>query len=100
MPDKPILIIDGHLDMAYNATFHRRDLTQSVQALREREDPPPVRDPAHPDSLRERRGVEPLGKGVITVTLPAMRQGRVGIMVSTIMSRVQMPHSSQARDPP
>ena len=91
MPDKPILIIDGHLDMAYNATFHRRDLTQSVQALREREDPPPVRDPAHPDSLRERRGVEPLGKGVVTVTMPAMRQGRVGIMVSTIMSRVQMP---------
>ena len=41
MPLEPTLIIDGHLDMAYNALFHRRDLTQSVQTLREREDPGP-----------------------------------------------------------
>ncbi len=86
-----MLIIDGHLDMAFNATFHRRDLTLTVQELREREDPEPPRGPAHPDSLRERQGLEPLGKGVVTVTLPAMRQGQVGIMLSTIMSRVQLP---------
>ena len=91
MPPEPMLIIDGHLDMAYNALFHRRDLTQSVQTLREREDPGPKLGPDHPDSLRERRGLLPLGKGVPTVALPAMRQGRVGIMLSTIMSRVQQP---------
>ena len=59
--------------------------------LGEREDPGPKLGPDHPDSLRERRGLLPLGKGVPTVTLPAMRQGRVGIMLSTIMSRVQEP---------
>ena len=88
---EPTLIIDGHLDMAYNALFHRRDLTQSVQTLREREDPGPKLDPGHPDSLRERSGLLPLGKGIPTVSLPEMRQGRVGIMLSTIMSRVQRP---------
>lgn len=86
-----MLIIDGHLDLAYNATYHRRDLTRTVQELREREDPAPLRGPDHPDSLRERRGLEPMGKGVVTVTLPAMRQGQVGVVLSTIMSRVQMP---------
>jgi len=38
MAEKPVLIIDGHLDMAYNALFNRRDLTQPVMVLRERED--------------------------------------------------------------
>lgn len=90
MPD-PILIIDGHLDMAYNALFHRRDLTQSIQTLREREDVYSKRGPAHPDSQRDRSRPEALGNGVATVCLPEMRRGRVGIMLSTIMSRVQMP---------
>jgi membrane dipeptidase len=94
MPRDPLLIIDGHLDMAYNALFHRRDLTQSVQTLREREDSTPPRDPDHPDSLRQRRGPEALGKGVATVALPEMRQAHVGIMLSTIMSRVQQPMST------
>ena len=35
----PILIIDGHLDMAFNALYKRRDLTQPVQVLRERDLP-------------------------------------------------------------
>ena len=39
MPGEPLLIIDGHLDMAFNALYYRRDLTQPVQVLREREDP-------------------------------------------------------------
>ena len=86
-----MLVVDGHLDLAFNALFHRRDLTQSVQTLREREDPPLPRDQAHPDSLRERRGVEAKGKGVATVALPQMRAGCVGIALATIMSRVQQP---------
>jgi membrane dipeptidase len=80
--------------MAFNALFHRRDLTQSIQTLREREDVHIGRGPDHPDSMRERRRPEALGNGVPTVCLPEMRRGRVGIMLSTIMSRVQMPIST------
>ena len=34
MSGNPILIIDGHLDMAFNALFYRRDLTRPVRVLR------------------------------------------------------------------
>ena len=89
------LIIDGHLDLAFNALFFRRDLTRPVQVLREREDP--WRDgvtpaAAHRDALNKRPRAE-FG-GVATVALPEMRQGRVGIVLSTIMSRVQLPNES------
>ena len=90
MPDQPILIIDGHLDMAFNALHHRRDLTQEVYTLRELEDPKPP-GPSHPDSLRERKRPESPSRGTATVSLPQMREGRVGIMLSTIMCRVQTP---------
>lgn len=90
MSTHPMLILDGHLDLAYNALFHRRDLTQDVYALREREDPRPP-GPAHPDSLRERKRQESPAKGTATVALPDMRRGRIGIALSTIMTRVQMP---------
>ena len=90
MPSQPILIIDGHLDMAFNALHHRRDLTQDILTLREREDPKPP-GPSHPDSLRERKRPESPSRGTVTVSLPQMREGRVGIMLSTIMSRVQTP---------
>ena len=87
------LIIDGHLDLAYNALYHRRDLTQPVQVLREREDP--YRDgvapsQVHPDALRKQPRTDM--PGVATVALPEMRAGRVGIVLSTIMSRVQLPN--------
>ncbi len=91
MSDKPVLIIDGHLDMAYNALFHRRDLTQPVHVLREREDGVTGPASSHPDSLERRRGPDPPGKGTVTVSLPEMRRGHVGIMLSTIMARVQAP---------
>ena len=67
MPDKPVLIVDGHLDMAYNATFHRRDLTQTVQVLREREDGAVTGMSAHPDSLERRKGPEVHPPGTVTV---------------------------------
>ena len=85
-----MLIIDGHLDLAFNALHHRRDLTQNVHVLREREDPKPV-GPSHPDSLRDRKRPESTSRGTATVSLPQMRQGCVGIALSTIMCRVQMP---------
>jgi membrane dipeptidase len=84
------LIIDGHLDMAFNALFYRRDLTQPVSVLREREVSFPNGEPRHPDSLRGRKGPEQ-HYYTPTVALPDMRRGRVGIMLSTIMARVQKP---------
>lgn len=90
MPTQPTLIIDGHLDMAFNALHHRRDLTQDIFVLREREDPKPP-GPSHPDSLRERKRPESPSRGTVTVSLAQMRQGHVGIVLSTIMCRVQMP---------
>ncbi|AWT59468.1 MAG: hypothetical protein DF168_00658 [Candidatus Moanabacter tarae] len=94
MSSNPILIVDGHLDMAFNALFYRRDLTQSVKVLREREDPYAEgnsKTPAVlPQDLLRRKG--PVRRWYTpTVALPDMRKGRVGIMLSTIMARVQNP---------
>ena len=89
MADKPILIIDGHLDMAYNALFYRRDLTQPVDVLREREDRIRSGVSRHPDSLERREGPDAGTHYTVTVTLPEMRKGHVGIMLSTVMARVQ-----------
>lgn len=90
-----MLIVDGHLDLAYNALFHRRDLTQPVPVLREREDPLAGHKPGgpHPDALRKRPRAD-AGRGTPTVSLPQMRSGGVGIVLSTIMSRVQVPNSA------
>ena len=79
-----MLIIDGHLDMAFNALFNRRDLTQPIDILRERE------DGVEPDGLSRRPGPLFRTPGTVTVSLPEMRQGHVGIMLSTVMSRVQV----------
>lgn len=90
MHGKHQLIIDGHLDMAFNALFYRRDLTQPVSVLREREEIIPEEGTRHPDSLHGRKGPEQLYY-TPTVALPDMRRGRIGIMLSTIMARVQNP---------
>ena len=78
--NKPILIIDGHLDMAFNALYNRRDLTQPIQILREREDP--VENPLGPFET---------DPGIVTVSLPELRRGHIGIILATIMCRVQVP---------
>ena len=77
--NKPILIIDGHLDMAFNALYNRRDLTQPIQILREREDP--VENPLGPFET---------DPGIVTVSLPELRRGHIGIILATIMCRVQV----------
>ncbi len=84
--DKLILIIDGHLDMGFNALFNRRDLTQPVQELRARE-----------DSLENPLGPYENDPGTVTVSLPEMRRGHIGIMLSTIMARVQVPWPGRPR---
>jgi len=90
----PILIIDGHLDMAFNALYKRRDLTQPVQVLREREDPIRGDVSQHQDSLERRAGPWTQKPATVTVSLPEMRKGRVGIMLTTIMARVQAPSAA------
>ncbi len=87
----PIFIIDGHLDMAFNALYKRRDLTLPVQTLREREDPIRSGVSQHADSLERRSGPWTHKPATVTVSLPEMRKGRVGIMLTTIMARVQAP---------
>lgn len=89
--DRPVLIIDGHLDMAFNALYKRRDLTLPVQILREREDPVRRDVSQHVDSLERRSGPWPQKPATVTVSLPDMRKGHVGIMLTTIMARVQAP---------
>ena len=87
----PILIIDGHLDMAFNALYKRRDLTQPIQVLRDREDAVRTGVSQHPDSLERRKGPWVEKPATVTVSLPEMRKGRIGITLTTIMARVQAP---------
>ena len=73
----PQLIIDLHLDLAWDALFWNRDLTLTAHQVRrqEEEDPPQV--------------AAGFNTGNCTVTFPEMRRGHVGIMLSTIMSRIE-----------
>ena len=66
--------------MAFNALYNRRDLTQPIQILREREDP--VENPLGPFET---------DPGIVTVSLPELRRGHIGIILATIMCRVQVP---------
>ena len=64
-----MLIIDGHVDLAYNAMEMERDLTLPVAEIRRGEDSPP----AH-------------GEGTATVSLPALRAAGVRIVQATIFA--------------
>ena len=68
-----LLIIDGHLDLATNAMTLNRDLTQNVEDIRKREKDLKL------DDYQDR------GKG--TVSLPEMRKGNVGLVITTLISR-------------
>ena len=65
--------IDAHLDLATNAISLNRDLTKSVQAIRNHEKQLGLHDT--PD------------RGNGTVSLPELRKGNVGLVVATIISR-------------
>lgn len=65
-----MLIIDAHLDLAWNALQWNRDLLQSVAAIRLSEDASGGK-----------------GRGLGTVALPALRQGRVAIVIATLIAR-------------
>ncbi|MCI0626166.1 MAG: dipeptidase [Acidobacteria bacterium] len=65
-----MLVIDAHLDLSWSALNWNRDLTQEVPLIRQSE-----------------AGMEQQGRGANTVSLPAMRQGRVAICLATLLAR-------------
>lgn len=65
------LIFDAHLDLSMNALEWNRDLTKSLQAIRD----------------REKNMNDKPDRGNGTVSLPEMRKGRVGICVATQIAR-------------
>ena len=66
-----MLIFDAHLDMAWNALEWNRNLELPVERIREFE--------------KQFSGVNP---GPNTVSWPALREGRIGITVSTLLPRL------------
>ena len=72
-----MLIVDGHLDLAWNALQWNRDITLDVPALRVQ---PGV-------EVRVVAGQRMRGRIVPTVGLPAMVRGRVGLCFATLLAR-------------
>ncbi len=70
------LIIDGHLDLAYNAVMLGRDLRSDLATLR-------ANDPAHSEA------------GIATVTLPALVRGGVRLVFGTLFT---LPATAMAID--
>lgn len=73
-----MLMIDAHLDLAMNALEWNRDLKMPVSSIRERE--------AGMTDKPDR------GKGV--VSLPALRSGKIGLVVATQIARYVAPGST------
>ena len=65
-----MLLIDGHLDLSWNALTWNRDLDLPVTQIREAE-----------------AGIEGKGRGANVVSFPAMRQGQIGIAFATLLAR-------------
>ncbi|MEK7765534.1 MAG: membrane dipeptidase, partial [bacterium] len=72
-----MLIVDGHLDLAWNALQWNRDLTRPVAELR--------RGPYVEVAVVS--GQPPRGDIVPTVALPEMRRGGVGLCFATLLAR-------------
>ncbi|MGB5376489.1 dipeptidase [Muriicola sp.] len=66
-----MLIFDAHLDLAMNALEWNRDLTTSIQTIRKRE-----------EGMTDKPD-----RGKNTVSLQALRKGKVGICVATQIAR-------------
>jgi hypothetical protein len=80
------LIIDLHLDLAWDALFWNRDLTLTAHEVRRQEES---------DIPQVAPGFD---TGLCSVTFPEMRRGSVGIMLSTIMSRIEPRYEHSRRD--
>ena len=68
-----LFVVDGHLDLATNAMILNRDLTQNVDNIRNFEKALDLKD------FQDR------GKG--TVSLPELRKGNIGLVITTLISR-------------
>jgi len=66
-----MFIIDAHLDLAMNAMEWNRDLKQPVASLRE----------------REKGMIDKPDRARNTVSLPALREGKIGLVVATQIAR-------------
>lgn len=75
------IIIDGHLDLAWNAASFERDLSLSLQDMNAAE--------AGMTDVRFR--------GNATVTFPEMREGRIGLCLGTLLARSGPQHKRQSR---
>ena len=73
-----MFILDAHLDLAMNAMEWNRDLTRTVQEIRQSET-------GMTDKPDRTRG---------TVSLPEMRKGRIGLCVATLIARYSRPENS------
>ncbi|MEM9525482.1 MAG: membrane dipeptidase [Bacteroidota bacterium] len=69
------LIIDGHLDLSMNAMEWNRDLRATVPQIR----------------ARERGMTDKPDRGLSTVSLPALREGNIGICFATLIARYAKP---------
>ena len=79
------LIVDAHLDLSWSALSWNREMTESVQQMRQ----------------REAQMTDDDARGHATVSLEAMRQGRVGICLATLLARAKpdvRPASGYRRD--
>lgn len=65
-----MLVIDSHLDLAWNALNWNRDLTTTVSEIRSLE-----------SDMSEK------GRGTNTVTFPEMRKGELAICLATVLAR-------------
>jgi membrane dipeptidase len=69
-----MLLVDAHLDLAWNAIDWNRDLSQPVTELRKRE-----------------RSMTGVARGANTVSFPEMRRGEVGVCIATLLARALRP---------
>jgi len=67
-----MLIVDAHLDLAMNAIFWNRDITRSVEEIRQLEG-----------------GRAQKGRGANTVSLPELRRANIGLCLATVIARVK-----------
>ena len=65
-----MIVIDGHLDLSWNALNWCRDLTLPVEEIR-----------------RAEAGMKEQHRGANTVCFPEMRKGEVAISLATLMAR-------------
>ncbi len=72
-----MLVFDAHLDLAWNALDWNRDLKLPVADIRRRE---------------QEQGMKAKGRGCNTVSFHALREGRVGIFIATLLARLLRPN--------